>query len=257
MLDRYFGNGGVVQIGTSTGSYIGLCTGYPGDAGSAANEVNFGSRPQITILEWSAPSGGSIGLNTTVSWTATSPQTLSHWLLGDTNTVSSSHDFGASLGITVGVSTSDEIRFGPNDVQVSITDLFTDYYSSHALNMLLTNASTAPETVYYYALSTTTPNEDGTNFTEPTGGNYARVSKTRGGPFGTAVSGSPSTITNSNDEIRWSQATGSWGTVTYWGAFDAYSGGNLLLFGALSTGLLIGAGIEPLFDYNDFVITME
>ena len=35
----------------------------------------------------------------------------------------------------------------------------------------------APAT-WYFGLSTTTPNDDGTGFTEPSGGGYARVAKT-------------------------------------------------------------------------------
>lgn len=257
LLDRYFGNGSVVRIGLDTVSYLGLCTGDPGEAGSADNEVDFGNRLQLSSTDWNAPSGGDITSQKILSITATSSQALTHFLLSDINVVASTHDFGAPLVTTVNTSPGDSLRIDNGDIVVNITDLFTDYYSAHVLDMLLRNDSSSPVFVYYYALSTTTPNPNGTGFTEPVGGSYLRIAKTRASPFGSAVSGSPSTIQNSSSEIRWPLATGSWGTVTYWGIFDAASGGNLLCYGPLTSSVSVVAGIQALFAVNDLVITME
>jgi hypothetical protein len=78
----------------------------------------------------------------------------------------------------------------------------------------------------YLALLTAVGSDDGTGFTEVSGGSYARAA-----PAGTdwnAASGTgPSTTTNAN-AIQFPVATADWGIVIAVGAYDAASGGNLL-----------------------------
>jgi hypothetical protein len=261
LLNRLFGSGGVVRIGNGADCYVGVCFTNPGDTGSTSNEANYGGRKQILSSEWTAASSGQLSNSGFLSvWIVTGTATLQYFLLGDTSTVNSTHDFSTTLTASVPVVLNDQIRFGLNTIVVQVDGLLTHTYANDQLDMLLRNLSPAPATDYYYALSTTTPSADGTGFTEPVGGNYGRVQKSRGGPFGSAVSGlpgDPSTITNTNDLILWPLPTASWGTVTYWGAFDAATGGNLLLYGALDAAAAVPTAFQPSFETGDLTLTMQ
>jgi hypothetical protein len=109
----------------------------------------------------------------------------------------------------------------------------SDYLENEILDHILgTGAYTMPTTVYV-GLSTGSFNDDNSG-TELTGNGYARVSIS----FGAASSG-----TASNDAaVEFSAATGSWGTVSHFGLFDASSAGNLLIHGALTASKAIESG---------------
>jgi hypothetical protein len=109
----------------------------------------------------------------------------------------------------------------------------SDYLENEILDHILgTGAYTMPTTVYV-GLSTGSFNDDNSG-TELTGNGYARVSIS----FGAASSG-----TASNDAaVEFSAATGSWGTVSHFGLFDASSAGNLLIHGALTASKVIESG---------------
>ena len=87
----------------------------------------------------------------------------------------------------------------------------------------------------YVGLSSTAPNADGTNVTEPTGGGYARVLVGTNNQSGTYKFGAPENdeIKNS-DFIYFPESTGSWGdTLTHFVLYSAETGGNLLGYGLL------------------------
>ena len=109
----------------------------------------------------------------------------------------------------------------------------SDYLENEILDHILgTGAYTMPTTVYV-GLSTGSFNDDNSG-TELTGNGYARVSIS----FGAAASG-----TASNDAaVEFSAATGSWGTVSHFGLFDASTSGNLLIHGALTASKVIDTG---------------
>ena len=109
----------------------------------------------------------------------------------------------------------------------------SDYAENKVLDVLGANATfTAPSNVYL-GLSTGAFNDDNSG-TELTGNNYSRVSVS----FGAAASG-----TMSNDAaIEFAAATGSWGSVSHWGLFDAASSGNLLVHGSFTTAKTIASG---------------
>jgi len=67
-----------------------------------------------------------------------------------------------------------------------------------------------------------------------TGNGYARVAAT----FSAASSGTAS----SNAAVEFPAATGSWGTVSHFGIFDASTSGNLLIHGAFTASKVIATG---------------
>lgn len=105
----------------------------------------------------------------------------------------------------------------------------------------------------YIALFTAAPSDSGGG-TEVAGSAYARqaVAKAAGSwTNGAAGSGS---ISNTA-AITFPTATGSWGTITHVGIFDALTVGNLLMWGALSASKLIGSGDVFQFSIGSLVLT--
>lgn len=109
----------------------------------------------------------------------------------------------------------------------------SDYLENEILDHILgTGAYTMPTTVYV-GLSTGSFNDDNSG-TELSGSGYARQAIA----FNAASSG---TADNSG-AVDFPAATGSWGTVSHFGLFDASTGGNLLIHGALTASKAVATG---------------
>lgn len=109
----------------------------------------------------------------------------------------------------------------------------SDYLENEILDHILgTGAYTMPTTVYV-GLSTGSFNDDNSG-TELSGSGYARQSIA----FGAASSG---TASNSGN-VDFPAATGSWGVISHFGLFDASTGGNLLIHGALTASKTVATG---------------
>lgn len=101
----------------------------------------------------------------------------------------------------------------------------------------------------YVALFTAAPSDSGGG-TEVSGSNYSRVT-TAGADWTAASSGSGG---NAN-AITFPTPSGSWGTVTHFGIFDASTTGNLLWWGSLTTSKTIGSGDTASFAVGALVLT--
>lgn len=116
----------------------------------------------------------------------------------------------------------------------------TNYMSTYLSDALLahsTGKTSYTEPTTYIGLFTTAPTMPaGTGGTEVSGGSYARVAV--GSLMGSA---SAEGISNSS-AITFTTATGSWGTVTSIGIWDAITSGNLLWEGALGTSQAVANG---------------
>jgi len=109
----------------------------------------------------------------------------------------------------------------------------SDYLENEILDHILgTGAYTMPSNVYV-GLSTGSFNDDNSG-AELTGNGYARVAIT----FGAAASA----VASNNAAVEFPAASGSWGTVSHFGLFDASSSGNLLIHGALTASKVIDTG---------------
>lgn len=109
-------------------------------------------------------------------------------------------------------------------------------------------AGSGPTTLYV-GLLTATPT-DSTAGTEVTGGSYARVAVTsslanwagtQAAASTTASSGTSGTTSN-NAAITFPAPTANWGTITGLGIYDASTGGNLLIYSALTTSKTVNNG---------------
>ena len=127
---------------------------------------------------------------------------------------------------------------------------FTDYLEDKVLDHVFGGtAYTAPSTLYV-GLFTAAPSDTGGG-TEVSGGSYARKSM----PDMTVSGTSPTTATN-GAAVEVVTATGSWGTITHTGIFDASSGGNLLCWAALSASKVVASGDVIRFDAGDLDVTL-
>jgi hypothetical protein len=140
----------------------------------------------------------------------------------------------------------------------------SDYLENKLVDHILRNRSYTVPTTIYVALFTSAPNDNNTG-TEVSGGSYVRQqvgpsdtawTATQGGTPAAASSGT-SGVTSNASTITFSPApTASWGTVGYFGVYDALSGGNLLIWGSLTTPKTINNGdAAPTFPAGSLAFT--
>jgi hypothetical protein len=117
----------------------------------------------------------------------------------------------------------------------------SDYLENKFIDALLRNQAFPTIATLYFALFTAAPSDSGGG-TEVTGGNYARAALaaslanfagTQSAGSTTASSGTGGQSSN-NVAITFNVPSANWGQVTHWGLFDALTGGNLLVWGALT-----------------------
>ena len=120
----------------------------------------------------------------------------------------------------------------------------TTYLNNLELNYSLGQTSYTPATTLYIALSTTSPNINGTGVTEPSGGAYARVAVANN-----KTNWSTSTVStlSNNNNIEFPESTANWGTITNVCVYDAATGGNLLYFSALTASRIVQVETSLLF----------
>lgn len=105
-------------------------------------------------------------------------------------------------------------------------------------------ADYTPEAALYVALATGSFGDDNSGTAnEPTIGvaGYARVLHGGTGQP-TAWNVAAARATTNNGIITFPQASGSWGTITHWGIYDASTAGNLIAHGDLSSSKVINSG---------------
>ncbi len=116
--------------------------------------------------------------------------------------------------------------------------MLSNYLENAWVNHVLRNtAYTSPGTSVYVAFHTADPTDAGSG-AEVSGNAYARVQHQ-----GTAAWDAPaSRATQNTTAITFPTPTGSWGTITHYGIWDAASAGNLLIYGALASSIAPSSG---------------
>jgi len=128
---------------------------------------------------------------------------------------------------------------------------FSNYWENELLDHLFGKGSYTSPTVYV-GLSTADPGDDGAGLSEPSGNGYARV-QTAPADWNSASAGS---LANAN-LIEFNEATGPWGTATYFALFDSASAGNMLAHGVLTQAKTITTGDTARFTAGDLNITLD
>lgn len=109
----------------------------------------------------------------------------------------------------------------------------TYFLNMVAGNVMKTKTTPALPTKMYLGLSSTVPNLSGGNVTEPSSSaGYKRKELTG---LSAPTNG---TVTN-NQSIDFDESTASWGTLTHFVIYDALTGGNLLMYGALTVSRIV------------------
>lgn len=124
----------------------------------------------------------------------------------------------------------------------------SDFLENELLDHVLRNSAYTPPATVYAGLYTAAPTDAGGG-TEVSGNAYARTAIT----FAVASGGA----TSNSADVTFPTPSGSWGTVTHFGVFDASSGGNLLYWGALSASQAIASGNIVKFPSGDIDVTED
>ncbi len=124
---------------------------------------------------------------------------------------------------------------------------FTNFLETEILDHVFAGAAyTAPSTLYL-GLFTGAPGEAGGG-TELSGSAYVRK------PIAFTTSGD---TTSNNAAVEFPTATGSWGTVTHVGVFDASTSGNLMVYATLSASKAVASGDVFRVPSGDLDITLN
>ena len=141
---------------------------------------------------------------------------------------------------------------------------FSDYLENKLIDHLFRGQTFSPPANLFFALFTAAPSDSGGG-TEVSGGSYARVSVARSlanfagtqGAGTTQASSGTGGVSSNNAPITFPSPTGTWGTVTHFGVFDASSSGNLLIHGVLTAAKTINNGdAAPVVPAGSFQLTL-
>lgn len=129
---------------------------------------------------------------------------------------------------------------------------FSNYLETQVLGHVFGSTTLAKPTVYI-ALFTTAPTDAGGGTEVSTAGTaYAR--QLLGAT--TVTSGDPTTVRN-NANIVFPVATGNYGTVVAYGAYDALTGGNLLDWAPLASSKTVTTGDQFQILTNNLTISLD
>lgn len=120
-------------------------------------------------------------------------------------------------------------------------------------NVFKTKTNPAIPAAYYLGLSTTAPSADGSNVTEVSGGSYARIALAGN----LSLSANSSGVVTNNKAISFPESTASWGTVTHFLIYDAQTGGNLLMYGALDPQRPMDSGVRLTINQGDLQLRVS
>jgi hypothetical protein len=126
---------------------------------------------------------------------------------------------------------------------------FSDYAEKLIFDWLFTTGAATRPTAWFVGLFTTAT-DDATGGTEVSGGAYARTAVTF------AAGTTPGGTTSNSAAVTFPAATANWGTVTHVAIFDAASGGNRLMHGALTTARTVSAGDTFSFAAGQIALTV-
>jgi hypothetical protein len=137
----------------------------------------------------------------------------------------------------------------------------SDYLENKIIDWLFRGQSYTPPATLYFALLTTNTDDDGSPLVEVSGGSYARAgvaasltnfAGTQGA--GTTVASTGNTGTTSNNvAITFPAPTANWGSVTGMAVYDAPTGGNMLIYTALTLPKTVNNGdAAPVFSAAAF-----
>ena len=138
----------------------------------------------------------------------------------------------------------------------------SDFLENKLVDQLFRGQSAPTTSTLYVGLLTAAPSDTGGG-TEVSGNAYARVSVASSlanwagtqGAGTTVASSGTSGQTSNNNAITFPTPTGTWGTVTHFGIYDAASAGDLLFYGTLTIAKTINQADTVTFPAGSLAIT--
>lgn len=137
-----------------------------------------------------------------------------------------------------------------------------DVYEKRVLDIIFRNSNASATvplgldgTNVWIGLYTATPADAGGG-TEVSTGSYARVAVARTGAGFNAASGAAASTANTGT-VTFPTASGSWGTITQFGIFDASTAGNLIYWGDLTASKTIASGDTASFAAGTLTVTQD
>ena len=125
---------------------------------------------------------------------------------------------------------------------------FTNFLETEILDHVFAGAAYSAPGTHYLALFTAISDGEAGSVTELSGSAYARQS--------VAFTTSGNTTSN-NAAVEFPTASGSWGTVTHVGVYDASTSGNLMAYATLSSSKAIASGDVFRVPSGDLDITLD
>lgn len=129
----------------------------------------------------------------------------------------------------------------------------SDYLENKLIAHIFRNTDYTRPANIYVALYTAAPNDAGGG-TEVSGGSYARQAIPTGASSGWDAESGGATANTAT--VTFPTATANWGTVTHVGLFDASTGGNLLMHGALASSQAVNNGNIFRFNAGDLDVSL-
>lgn len=126
----------------------------------------------------------------------------------------------------------------------------SNYLANALLNHIFGKGTYTPPANIYVELSTTAPTDSGGNVTPPSGGGYARK-QTAPSDWNMAAG----RIIDNANAIEFAEASGPWGTISYFTLWDAAEAGNFLGWGALATPKAVDSGDTARFAAGDLNVS--
>lgn len=131
----------------------------------------------------------------------------------------------------------------------------SDYLENKWLDHLLKATAYSKPTTLYFALFTADPGES-SNTGELSGNGYTRAAVTNNNASfpQCSITGTP---TKANAVVvQFPTASAAWGIVTHWAAYDASSGGNMIIHGALASQRRVASGDAPRIGIGEISMTI-
>jgi hypothetical protein len=133
----------------------------------------------------------------------------------------------------------------------------SDYLEVELRKHIFRTGSFTKPSALYVALHTAAPDEDASPTNEVTGGSYARVQRD---PLDANWTGASATngLTDNAAALTFPTPSANWGTITHFSIWDASSGGNMLISGALTVAKTVNNGDPaPFFAAGDLDVTFD
>lgn len=134
--------------------------------------------------------------------------------------------------------------------------MITYFSSNRVLDLNFGATSYSVPSTYYFGLSTTTINIDGTGSSEPSSGSYARIGLANNtSNWANASSASKANLT----AVTFVESTASWGTITYVLMADSITtgGGNIWWFDVLTPSRTVATATTVLFAIGAITVSMS